>query len=77
MRNYKTFIAVYRCKKCGGIMQELRSAPLTLYDKPTDINDMYNFLDSRVPKTRISNCHCLSKGRTIQELIFITEEESQ
>lgn len=77
MRNHKTFIAVYQCKKCKGIMQWLCSAPTTLYNKPTDINDMYNFLDSKVPKIRLEHCHCISKGRTVQELIFITEEESQ
>ena len=58
-------------------MQDLRSAPTMLYNKPTSINDMYNFLDSRVPKIKMSNCHCTNKGRTIQELIFITEEEEE
>lgn len=73
MRDCKTFIAAYKCKKCGGIMQELCYVPTMLYNKPADIDDMYDFLDSRTTKIKMNDCYCTNNGRTIQELIFVTE----
>ena len=76
MRDYKSFIAAYKCKKCGRIIQEFHYAPTMLYNKPIDINEMYNCIDSRVPKIKIGNC-CMPKGKTVQELIFISEDEEK
>lgn len=76
-REEKIFIAKYKCRCCGKWIEQNLYVPKQVYGKDTALWEMYHYLERAVPKTRLDDCQCTTRGRTVQELLCIIEKEDQ
>ena len=80
-REEKIFKAKYKCRCCGKWIEQKLYVPKTVREfRSTTVRDiplweMYEHLEKTVPKIRLDDCECTSRGRTVQELLCIIEKE--
>ena len=82
-RKEKIFTAVYKCRCCNKWIFETMYVPQTVREfRSTSVREvplweMYEYLDKTAPKIRLDICSCTDHGKTVQELICITEKEDK
>lgn len=80
-REEKIFIAWYKCRCCGEWIKQKLYVPKQIREfRSTEVRDlplweMYEHLEKTVPKIRLDNCQCTDRGKTVQELLNIVENE--
>lgn len=83
LRKEKIFTAAYKCRCCNKWIFETMYVPQTVREfrstsvKEVPLWEMYEYLDKTVPKIRLDICSCTDHGKTVQELIYITEKEDK
>lgn len=82
-REEKTFTGIYKCRCCNEQVFQTLYVPQTVREfRSTTVRElplweMYQYLDKTVPKIRLDDCPCTNRGRTVQELICIVENEEK